>query len=193
MKKKQTFHRILCLLIVIFGGILWIGNRKDAGKVYIARNTSRQYQEDFIEMLRVPALESYERTGVLPSITIAQAILESSWGRSALSQDALNFFGIKGTYQDASVYVTTQEYTKDGTWITIKDTFKKYPSITESLIDHGNLLLSEHYQGVVNQSDYKAMAHALSHSGYATDPDYAEKLIDLIKVYQLHRLDPIHK
>ena len=87
-------------------------------------------------------------TTILPSITIAQAILESDWGRSELAQKAYNFFGIKASKEwSGKVYTkSTWEQRADGVKYEIKADFRKYNSISESIIDHDNFFVSTEWR-----------------------------------------------
>ena len=132
-------------------------------------------------------------TKILPSIIVAQAILESARGTSELARKANNLFGIKGNYNGQSYTVKTKEYL-NGKWTTVNAAFKKYPSYRESIIDHGNFFTStpwrtQNYKSVLNAKDYKTQAKALQACGYATDPQYANKLINLIETNNLSSLD----
>lgn len=122
------------------------------------------------------------------SIIIAQAILESGWGESSLSRDASNYFGIKGDYNGKYVNVPTQEYTESG-WVTLDQPFKKYPDLHTSVQDYLNLMQLPRYAGVLQANNYKDAAYALVEGGYATDPNYAQKLIELIETYDLNQFD----
>lgn len=132
-------------------------------------------------------------TKILPSVIVAQAILESARGTSELARKANNLFGIKGNYNGQSYTVKTKEYL-NGKWTSVNAAFKKYPSYRESIIDHGNFFTStpwrtQNYQRVLNAKDYKTQAKALQACGYATDPQYANKLINLIETNNLSSLD----
>ena len=132
-------------------------------------------------------------TKILPSVIVAQSILESSRGTSELALKANNLFGIKGDYNGQSYTVGTKEYL-NGRWTTVNAAFKKYPSYRESIIDHSNFFTStpwrtQNYKSVLNTKDYKTQARALQSCGYATDPQYANKLINLIETNNLSSLD----
>lgn len=124
----------------------------------------------------------------LKSVILAQAILESQWGQSKLSHDAQNYFGIKGSYQGDSVEVVTKEVFNDE-WISISDSFRKYPSLYESIEDYVSLMNTERYYNVLEHDTYQEQAIAIMNSGYATDPDYALKIIDIIEVHRLYDYD----
>lgn len=185
MKKIRNFiKKMLILMVVVFTAFITfqvLNNNEE-------RNQIPTYQSEFIDSISEYAVMEHKRTDILPSIVIAQAILESSWGSSQLTLDANNLFGVKGEYQGEFVNVETKEYVND-TWITIYAHFKKYPSLHESLMDHTDLLSSKHYKDVKKARNYKQAAKALQKQNYATDPDYAKKLIEIIEIYKLYQYD----
>lgn len=124
---------------------------------------------------------------VLPSIVIAQAILESSFGSSQLYVQAHNPFGIKGSYQGQSQQFLTTEYL-NGKQIQETANFKKYPTMIAALKDH-NQLLSQQFIKQPNVQSYQKAAKLLQVNGYATDPKYAQKLIKVILTYKLSDYD----
>ncbi len=142
----------------------------------------------FIEDIKDYAIKDYKTSKVLPSITIAQAILESGWGKSQLTLYANNLFGIKGDYKGQYITMKTQEYI-NGQWITVNANFRKYPSYLESIKDHSELLNKSWYSLVIQAKDYKAQAKALQKCGYATDPNYANLLIQIIEENKLYQYD----
>ena len=92
-------------------------------------------QIDFIKMIGDAAVSYYKEYRILPSLTIAQAILESNWGKSGLSRDCYNFFGMKwvsGCGCDFKEY-KTKEQKKDGTYVTITARFRKYRSVSDGI------------------------------------------------------------
>ena len=138
---------------------------------------------DFIDILAPYAVADQFRSGVLASITIAQGALESGWGRSAPGN---NLFGIKGTGQERE----TREYV-NGEWITIQDGFRVYESWEGSVRDHSDFLIANGrytragFFKYCKEMDYRGAAQALQSAGYATDPNYATKLINIIETYEL--------
>lgn len=129
-----------------------------------------------------------EKTGVLASLTIAQAILESNWGRSAPGN---MLFGIKAgsSWKGKTQLLWTHEFI-GGVKKRVQATFRAYGSFYESLLDHGSLLTgNKRYKDVVGCKDYKRACRAIQAAGYATDPMYADKLINLIERYGLTRFD----
>ncbi|WP_020006230.1 glucosaminidase domain-containing protein [Salinicoccus albus] len=149
----------------------------------------------FLSKIKQDAIDDYADSNVLPSITGAQAVLESARGTSELAKNANNLFGIKGGYKGKSYTIETNEYI-DGEWTTVDAAFKKYPSYKASIADHGNFFTStpwrtQNYAAVLKAVDYVTQAKALQSSGYATDPGYADKLIRLIESEGLTDWDEI--
>jgi hypothetical protein len=140
----------------------------------------------FIETYAEYAIQGSKN--VLPSINMAQAILESAWGKSSLTTKYNNLFGIKGSGTAGSVSLPTKEFV-GGRYITINDKFRAYNNPSESFADHDKLLGTSRYKNVVKAQDYKSQAYEIQKAGYATDPAYAQKLINIIEQNNLARLD----
>ena len=148
-------------------------------------------QQAFIESVAEGAIEGWNEYGVLPSITVAQAILESGWGSSTLSTQAHNLFGIKGSYNGNYVTMSTREVI-NGQSVYVNAAFRAYANNSESVEDHGNFLYSNsRYSNLLGDTSYTDVAQKLSQDGYATDPYYASSLISLVKTYDLIQLDSI--
>ena len=148
-------------------------------------------QQAFIESVAEGAIEGWNEYGVLPSITVAQAILESGWGSSTLSTQAHNLFGIKGSYNGNYVTMSTREVI-NGQSVYVNAAFRAYANNSESVEDHGNFLYSNsRYSNLLGDTSYTDVAQKLSQDGYATDPYYASSLISLVKTYDLTQLDSI--
>lgn len=129
---------------------------------------------------------------VLPSLTIAQAILESGWGESGLTVKANALFGIKaGTDWKGKRYSSkTQECYDKINFTTITASFRGYNSWLESVQDHTNFIVSnKRYAKVLTAKDYKTACYAIAQAGYATDPTYAQSLINIIEGYKLYQYD----
>lgn len=143
----------------------------------------------FIDLIGPVARAVYRRTGVPASVTLAQAILETGWGDATIG-DAKNLFGIKGTGPAGTLSVPTQEF-ENGRYVTIRDNFRKYHSWEESVEDHAQFFQeNSRYKPAFNYSnDADRFAREIAKAGYATDPKYADKLIDLMKEFDLYRWD----
>ena len=154
-----------------------------------------QNQRHFLSAIKQGAMDG-AKEGILPSITAAQAILESGWGSSQLAKAPNNnLFGIKDSedWHGAIVTVPTQEYL-NGDYITVNAAFRKYASWNDSVVDHAKFFTStewrkDNYRKVVNETDYRIAAQELKNAGYATDPSYPGKLIRLIEAYKLYEWD----
>ncbi|MBC1271696.1 glucosaminidase domain-containing protein [Listeria booriae] len=197
-KKKTTLLIGILLSAIVLGAVAFIA----IDKLFFQQEepvevTRVDPQQEFINLLAGHAQQIQDQKGILTSITLAQAILESNWGESKLATEGRNLFGIKGEYQKDSVTMPTQEF-ENNEWITIDASFRKYPTWFESLDDHAALFLKgtswdkTKYQGVIKAKDYKTAANALQKAGYATDPGYAEKLIELIEQRNLQAYDQIY-
>lgn len=163
-------------------------NQVDLSSLYFSSNAKSQ---NFIESVAQGAINGWTKYGVLPSVTVAQAILESGWGQSALSTQAHNLFGIKGSYNGQYVTMQTREV-YNGQSYYIYDNFRKYANNSESVEDHGNFLYSNsRYANLLGDQSYASVARKLQSDGYATDPSYASSLIKLVEMYNLTQLDNI--
>ena len=183
---------------------------EDSSKIAVLTNssvTTSSYQEAddlseidqnqrlFLSAIKQGAMDG-AKEGILPSITAAQAILESGWGSSELAKvPNNNLFGIKDSedWHGEIVTVPTQEYL-NGDYITVNAAFRKYASWNDSVVDHAKFFTStewrkDNYRKVVNETDYRIAAQELKNAGYATDPSYPGKLIRLIEAYKLYEWD----
>jgi hypothetical protein len=156
--------------------------------------TGKNQQQDFLDAAAGAARTASARTGVPASVTVAQAILESDWGRSLLAQSASNYFGIKATGglgNDGVVWMTTGEYDSVGQGYQTMSPFRAYKSLADSLTDHDLLLrsMARYAPAMQVTGDARQFAQRLAEGGYATDPEYAAKLIALMDRYDLYRLD----
>ena len=152
----------------------------------VNENPVRCRQRRYIETYRAVAEAEMHAHGIPASITLAQGLLESGAGNSTLAQQANNHFGIKCFSRTCSRGHCTN-FNDD----THKDFFIVYDSPEESYASHSRVLQRERYAGLFNLSptDYRGWARGLSEAGYATDPQYASKLIRLIEAFDLHDYD----
>lgn len=147
-----------------------------------------------------------KKTGILASISLAQFILESGYGKSELAQNANNLFGMKcslsgntwsGSAWDGKSKYTkkTQEQNADGSYKTITADFRKYPDIAKSIADHSAYLLGAkngsklRYAGLKGCKDYKKAAQILKGGGYATSHTYVSKLCSIVEKWKLTKYD----
>ncbi len=142
-------------------------------------------REEYIEKYKNIAIAHMEHYGIPASITMAQGILESNSGNSQLSRSSNNHFGIKckKNWTGEKVYHDDDEK---------GECFRKYPSVEASYRDHAEFLdKSPRYDSlfVYSSSDYRSWARGLKAAGYATAPDYAERLVRIIEENKLYLLD----
>ena len=162
--------------------------RETAGD-YLDPEGFNDYHSEFINSIKDGAIATYEKYGVLPSLTLAQAVMESGWGRSPIGH---NLFGIKaGSKWDGKVVrCGTHEQLEDGTVVQTSAVFRDYDSFEESIDDHGKLVSEGRYEKVPEATNYKEAAQAVADAGYATSLNYADSLIGLVEKYGLDQWDP---
>ncbi len=163
--------RILLIIIILFG---FYG-------ISLAQISVREYIDTYKEL----AIREMNRTGIPASITLAQGILESASGNSKLATKANNHFGIKCHSSWKGKTIRKDDDRKN-------ECFRKYPSAYDSFIDHSNFLTNGKRYAFLFEyktTNYKKWARGLKKAGYATNPSYAKRLIDLIERYQLNRYD----
>jgi flagellum-specific peptidoglycan hydrolase FlgJ len=146
----------------------------------------------YIDLYKELAVIEMYRSGIPASITLAQALHESSNGFSKLATEANNHFGIKckSYWVGNTYYHKDDDYDDSGKLL--ESCFRSYSSVMDSYVDHSNFLTTtSHYAPLFNyeKQDYKSWAQGLKSCGYATDTKYAEKLIAKIEKYKLHQFD----
>ena len=156
------------------------------------KTDAKPYTEAFIEKVAPLAQADQKAKGILASITLAQAILESGWGRSELAVNANNLFGMKkslsgntwtgSTWDGKSVYSKeTKEVYASGP-ATVQADFRAYKSWQDSVSDHSAYLLGARkgsalrYEGLKGCADHRKAAQIIKDGGYATSPTYVDKL-----------------
>ena len=144
----------------------------------------------FLEEIKAAVMKDMSKTGILASLTAAQALLESGHGTSGLTKKANALFGIKGSYQGMSVTMMTREEV-NGQVIKVPAQFRAYNSWDESISDHSGLFLrnQKRYGNLIGETDYKQACYNVKADGYATDSGYAGKLISIIEAYHLDEWD----
>ncbi len=139
----------------------------------------------YIQQYQDIAVNHMHEYGIPASIKLAQGILESSYGTSKLAKESNNHFGIKCHKDWAGAVVYHDDDEKD-------ECFRKYDFVEDSYLDHSLFLVNkERYSSLfeLKKNDYKNWAKGLKKAGYATNPDYANKLIQLIETYNLSYYD----
>jgi len=154
-------------------------------------------KDEFLEFVSEMAIESYEETDMSAALQTAQAILESGWGQSVpvdkySNKFSYNLFGIKGTGTDGSVISNTWEV-YNGVVYRIDDYFRAYNNANESWKDHKRILLELSRYQIFRDVMYNDTlgAWSIRRAGYATDPKYPIKLMNIIERYNLKELDKV--
>lgn len=143
----------------------------------------------FLNQIKVGSISGWQQYRILPSITAAQAILESGWGNSQLAQQYHNLFGIKGSNNGQSVNLPTNEEVNSHI-ISINSQFRAYSNWNESISDHGVFLNSNsRYNNILGVTNYRQVAQLLQQDGYATSSSYAQSLINIIENNNLQAWD----
>lgn len=156
----------------------------------------------FVAQAATAAVQSEIATGTPAAITIAQAILESGWGKHHIGS-ANNYFGVKaqkkgdditwGSIANGYVDVDTREHFK-GKDVVVSQPFRSYATMADSFTDHGQFLANngryrQYLKDYATNGDARAFARGLQKAGYATDPHYAELPIGIIDKYKLDQYD----
>jgi hypothetical protein len=151
-------------------------------------------QKNFIETIGKAAVSYYPVYKILPSLTIAQAILESSWGKSGLAKDCHNYFGMKWRTTCGTDYkeYSTKEQKKDGTYYTVKAKFRKYPNVQAGIKGYYDFLSAyKRYANLKGVTDAGKACDLIRTDGWATSLAYATNLKNLIKTYDLTSYDKL--
>jgi flagellum-specific peptidoglycan hydrolase FlgJ len=146
-----------------------------------------------IDQFTQDAIKLQQQTGIPASITLGQIILESSGsypgGLSGLAYNGKNLFGIKGSGSAGSISMPTSEFV-NGHYIRVNASFAKYNSYYDSMVAHAKLLSNERYAKYLrNAKTINAYAQGIKDGGYATDPNYVSKLLNIINKNNLHKYD----
>jgi LysM repeat protein len=177
----MIIRKFLILQMLVVAGLLSCKTYKPV----VSKSGSSFSAEDYIKSYKDLAISEMKRSGIPASITLAQGMIESDFGRSELARDANNHFGIK-CHDDWRG--TTIRHNDDRR----NECFRKYRKPEESFHDHSDFLKStSRYSFLfkIDQTDYKSWARGLKKAGYATNPDYANMLIRKIEENNLWYFD----
>jgi flagellum-specific peptidoglycan hydrolase FlgJ len=136
-------------------------------------------------------VQSMLATKIPASFVVADAALESGWGLSELTREAMNLFGVKAdsSWHGETYPIRTREFL-NGQWIMEEAEFRKYANWLDSLNDHAQFLITNlRYRYAFNYKTGALFATAVANAHYATDPNYAEKIIAIINAHGLAALD----
>ncbi len=145
----------------------------------------------FIKKIASAAKSYYSKYKILPSLTIAQAILESGWGKSKLATECHNYFGMKWTSDCGCKYKTyeTSEQRSDGTYYKIYAKFRKYASLKKGIKGYYDFINYPRYKNLVGVTDYKKACRLIREDGWATSLSYTQSLISIIEYNKLYEYD----
>ncbi|GHT76342.1 N-acetylmuramoyl-L-alanine amidase [Bacteroidia bacterium] len=151
-----------------------------------------QTSHPYIEKHNTIAVMQMHKYKIPASIILAQGILESGWGLSECASKHNNHFGVKAdsSWKGEIIYLPTKEF-RNGKMVNEHAYFRKYSRVADSYEDHSIFLKKPRYAGLFSLeiTDYQGWAHGLQRCGYATDPDYGNKLIQLIENQKLNSYD----
>ncbi|MCK8616773.1 glycoside hydrolase family 73 protein [Fructobacillus sp. M158] len=190
-KERRRYFIALLALLTLVGAAAFLTPQ------FLAERQEAQVEDQRSKQLKswAPYAQQLQRQyGVFASISLAQAALESDFGQSALAVQAHNLYGVKASAGQSSVTLPTKEY-QDGSWVTVDAAFVSYSTWQASMLAHAQLLKQgtswnpTQYAHVLSAQTYQDAAKGLMTDGYATDPDYATKLVQVIEKYHLHRFD----
>lgn len=161
--------------------------------MYQVAQASREERVMYIERYKSIAIQEMNRTGIPASVKMAQAILESRAGTSVLAKTSNNHFGIKcgSNWDGKTVYRKDDDYHRGKL---IQSCFRAYNTPEESFMAHSDFLVSQprySFLFKLKSGDYKGWAYGLKKAGYASDPSYPQRLIDIIETFNLQALDRV--
>ena len=173
---SENMKKIICLLGCLLGGVA------------VFAQYNEQDIRDYIEQYADVAVKKMHEYKIPASITVAQGIFESACGKSRLATEGNNHFGIKCHEWDGDTILVDDDE--------LQECFRKYASVEESYNDHSLFLTNRKRYANLFQldiMDYKSWARTLKQDGYATNPQYADRLISLIERFNIARLDTIYQ
>lgn len=166
----RRFIRLRCILVALIIGV--------------TLHLRADYYSDYIDLYAPLAVEQMEKYGIPASVTLAQGLLESAAGRSTLATEGNNHFGIKCHSDWKGPTMLRDDDAPD-------ECFRVYDSAAGSFTDHSLFLSKKRYASLfsLDPTDYAGWARGLKQCGYATDPNYADRLITIIERYALYSYD----
>jgi hypothetical protein len=148
-------------------------------------------QGAFLAAILPQVLRSSQRHRLPPSVALAQAVLESGWGRSRLAREHHNLFGVKAGGHQGGVAMPTREHLEGGEAM-VHSRFRAFADTGQSIEHHARLLAGDQRYAAAraNWSDWRGFLRQLAPT-YATDPAYAQRVAQLVERYHLDRWDPL--
>lgn len=204
---KILFKIILLSTFLLFTTTVYALEPIEDASLHSAEVFNDISKEEAIELIGKLAHEDMQETGILASVTIAQFILESAYGKSNLAQNSNNLFGMKAelsgnnwetAWNGTSTYtIDTVEQLSSGAYITITAPFRSYSSLEQCIRDHSLYLKNakkgdeQRYKNIENETDYEKAFTILKEGGYATSHTYVEKLCKVVEKWDLTRFDEV--
>lgn len=178
---QALFYNLFVFGCILCNSLLLAHNLPVIDTLSISSEVAQQYVENYKDI----AVNDMHKTGIPASIKLAQAMFESNFGRSDLAIKGNNHFGIKcyKSWKGGRLY-----YNDDKP----NECFRQYEWVEDSYADHSRIITSKkRYSSLFELApiDYKGWAKGLQKTGYATDPQYADKLIWMIEKHDLHQYD----
>lgn len=181
-ERKQDASSISALIDILSASRL----REAAGAAVSAIKGAPSHIQGFVDRMSSAAKLAATESGVPAKLILSQAALESGWGKREIrgedGSNSYNLFGIKATpsWKGKVVNIMTTEY-ENGVARKVMQPFRAYNSYAESFADYARLISrSERYSEVVGAPTAEAAARSIQEAGYATDPNYADKLISIM-------------
>lgn len=174
--------------------LLWVygvdTELQQAGLALLVEEQARAWPKDhrghFLRMVLPKAMRSGREHQVPPSVTVAQAIVESGWGRSSLTRRHNNLFGVKG----GAVKLRTREF-RGGKWRRTSASYRSYPSIDDSIAHHAEIMNGPHFRRFQPLwADWRAYLRAIAPK-YASSPTYVATVAGMVERYGLERFDAL--
>ena len=164
------------------------GGSANTGEMNVNMDGVPLPSNDFLKKILPGAIKGYAKYNILPSLTLAQAALESGWGKSGIGN---NVFGIKAgsSWTGKTQLVWTHEQNSSGVSTKIQAKFRDYDSIDDAVLDHAEVLSADRYEAVRTAKNYKEAAAAVKAGGYATDTQYVSKIVGTIEKNNLNAWD----
>lgn len=184
---RQLNHSAIGSNINSHNGVANISSETPSVKKGVPSAYNENFQQEFVKKLMPYAIQASQETGIPAQLMVGQAALESGWGKREIKMadgtNSHNLFGVKAgpSWNGKIAEVTTTEY-RNGVAFKQVDKFRAYDSYSEAFKDYGKTLSNNpRYSDVLKQGDNaQGFAHALQRAGYATDPQYGEKLSKVI-------------
>ncbi len=187
--KKNNANRNRTILYILIAIVVMLTIRTFNGDSDISKLSQDERKEYYIKTHKDLAVKTANKYGLYPSVILAQSALESNFGESKLSSEYNNYFGVKSNNPDEGVNLNTKEFI-EGKETEVLESFKRYKSVEESFDSYGKLISqASRYRDVVSAKNYKEAAYNIQYAGYATDPNYGDKIISVIERYGLDELD----